>query len=304
MDIHKNLASSKAELLSYFRDRAVEFAVEADSRFGDVQFKKKARNLNSQFKSSLLTLRNAIQQSANAAQWTSEERLEVELMVAYTSSVAMIEARHAIWPYEYMAFSRRMGELWEPYGKLPFEYPVRDLEMFIPPLFSTVKRNLTQEIVDFIDQLEIAHFDKAQLINYYQKVWGFVSSGEVKLELDLHFKQDGIRYVVDYKSGFGSNEKGNVNRLLLVASIYQAMEANYQPLLFVRSPENNNYLKVLAESGIWKVFSGKDTYEAIRQYSGYDLRGWIDENIEWEEDLNPSFFSFLRKQDLVKYLNW
>lgn len=80
------------------------------------------------------------------------------------------------------------------------------------------------------------------MLKYYHKVWGLIISGEIQLELDLHFIFEGQKYVVDFKSGFGSNEKGNTNRLLLVASIYKNLEENFNPLIFVRSAENNNYL--------------------------------------------------------------
>jgi hypothetical protein len=44
-------------------------------------------------------------------------------MVTYTNYVVMIEARNDTWPYDYMTFSRRIGELWEPFAKLCFRYP-------------------------------------------------------------------------------------------------------------------------------------------------------------------------------------
>ena len=108
-----------------------------------------------------------------------------------------------------------------------------------PPLFSDVQAKLTEEIVDYIHSLNITNDQKATLKKYYQKVWSLVNSGEIKLELDLHFEQTGTKYVVDFKSGFGSNEKGNVNRLLLVATIYKNMEESYEPLLFVRAKEDS-----------------------------------------------------------------
>lgn len=272
MNIRKELASNKAELLHYFRDRTREFIADASARYRDKQYKKKARRINKAFKSSTSTLQKAINQKAKAENWTTKEQLEVVLLTTYASYIAMIEARHSVWLYEYMSFSRRIGELWEPFCKLPFEHPIKELQLFVPPLFTAVKENLTTEIADFIDQLEITEADKSQLKQYYQKVWGLVASGEIKLELDLHFIQDGKKYVVDFKSGFRSNEKGNVNRLLLVASVYQAVEEDYQPTLFVRSEENNNYFQVLAESGTWNAYAGQAAYAAIKRHSGYNLK--------------------------------
>ena len=72
------------------------------------------------------------------------------------------------------------------------------------------------------------------------------------LECDLHFTDGTTKYIVDFKSGFGSNEKGNTNRLLLVGSIYQNIETeNYKCLIFVRSTENNHYLTTLQK--LWSM---------------------------------------------------
>ncbi|GHV89380.1 hypothetical protein AGMMS50267_17400 [Spirochaetia bacterium] len=118
-------------------------------------------------------------------------------MVTYASYVAMIDFRNSIWAYDYMAFSRRIGELWEPFCKLCFEYSIKELELFIPPLFSDVKKLMTNEIETYIDKLTIKETEKAELRKYYEKVWNMVTSGEIQLELDLHFKQEGKYYNID-----------------------------------------------------------------------------------------------------------
>ena len=216
----------------------------------------------------------------------------------------MLEVRHSIWPYEYMAFSRRIGELWEPFCKLAFEYPVNDLELFVPPLFADVKKQLADEIEEYIDGLNLKNEEKDQLIKYYNKVWSLVMSGEIQLELDLHFIFEGKKYVVDFKSGFGSNEKGNTNRLLLVASIYDNLEDNYEPLIFVRASENNNYFNTLKNSGIWSAYSGAETYNELHKYSGFNISDWISQNVNWSEDLNDDFIEHLKSNDLLQYLTW
>ena len=198
----------------------------------------------------------------------------------------MIESRNSVRPYEYMDFSRRIGELWDPFCKLCFYYPINDLSLFIPPLFSEVKNKMTDEIADYIDRLTITEKEKQELKWYYAKVWSLVSSGEIQLELDLHFSHNAQKYVVDFKSGFGSNEKGNTNRLLLVATIYQNLDENYKCLLFVRAEENNSYFNTLKNSGIWEAYFGGEAYLQIKSYSGYDLKLWTDVNINWASDFN------------------
>jgi hypothetical protein len=145
---------------------------------------------------------------------------------------------------------------------------------------------------------------KEQLKNYYNKVWGLVTSGEIKLELDLHFIYNNKKYVVDFKSGFGSNEKGNTNRLLLVASIYKNLEDNYECLIFVRSDENNNYFNTIKNSGIWSAYNGKEAYNQIKYYSGFDIKEWIAHNVSWEEDFKQETMKYMKHHNLDQYLIW
>jgi len=304
MNISIDTRNDKVGLLQYFRDRSNEFLAEVNNNYGNTEYKKKSKKLNTLLVRARGTLIEIIEQKAKRENWTNQEILECVLMVTYCNYVVMLEVRHSVWSYEYMAFSRRIGELWEPFCKLAFEYPINDLELFVPPLFSDVKKMLADEIEEYINGLNLIDEEKEQLIKYYDKVWSLVMSGEIQLELDLHFIFEDKKYVVDFKSGFGSNEKGNTNRLLLVASIYHNLENDYEPLIFVRSAENNNYFNTLQNSGIWNAFSGEDTYVELRRYSGYDMRNWINTNINWIEDLNDEFVAHLEENNLLQYLTW
>lgn len=304
MKIDKTIKDRKIELLSYFRDRASEALTVIKSKFADTQFDKRARAINdslNQTKSALIT---TILQQAEKEKWTNKEKLECILMVTYCNIVVMIESRNAVRPYEYMDFSRRVGELWDPFCKLCFYYPINDISLFIPPLFSEVKKKMTDEIAEYIDNLTITVEEKQELKKYYDKVWSLVSSGEIQLELDLHFLHNDQKYVVDFKSGFGSNEKGNTNRLLLVATIYQNLDENYKCLLFVRAEENNSYFNTLKNSGIWEAYCGNEAYEKIKTHSGYDLKLWTDTNIDWANDFNNETITHFTDNNLLQYLLW
>ena len=124
------------------------------------------------------------------------------------------------------------------------------------------------------------------------------------MELDLHFSINDQKYVVDFKSGFGSNEKGNTNRLLLVATIYQNLDENYKCLLLVRAEENNRYFNTLKNSGIWEVYCGGEAYLQIKSYSGYDLKLWTDDNISWSSDFNAETTAHFTECNLLQYLLW
>ena len=219
--VDKDFNSRKAELLSYLRFRAVEYLNEVKQEFGERQFRKRATAINRALAKEKQQLAAVIRQNAGRGDWPADAILRANLLLMHCTNAVMLESRNDVWSYDYMAFSRRIGELWEPFVTTCFDYPMRkDVTLFIPPLFEDIKRRLTNEVRDFIQRLNISRDDKEQLLRYYDQVWHLVTSGEIKLELDLHFSIEDIRYVVDCKSGFGSNEKGNTNRLLLVASIY------------------------------------------------------------------------------------
>ena len=254
LEIAADFASRKDEVLAYLRSRASEFLGDISQQFGASQFKKRASAINRALVREKTSLTSVIMQTADREEWSLEEKLRAILLLMHCINVVMLETRHEVWHYEYMAFSRRIGELWEPFVTTCFDFPVRqDVTLYVPPLFDNVRERLANEVREFIQQLPIADTDKDCLTRYYDQVWQLVTSGEIRLELDLHFQINDARYVVDCKSGFGSNEKGNTNRLLLVASVYKNIEPeNYRCLILVRSKEdeNNHYLLLLAHFSV------------------------------------------------------
>ncbi|NEN25875.1 hypothetical protein G3O08_20500 [Cryomorpha ignava] len=176
MNITKQTATSKSQILQYFRDRSTEFLSEVNVEFGNTEYRKKAKSLNTLLVQAKVTLVEIIEQKSKKENWSNQETLECILMVTYCNYVVMLEVRHSVWPYEYMAFSRRIGELWEPFCKLAFEYPINELELFVPPLFADVKKQLADEVQDYINELPIEIEQKEQLLKYYNKVWSLVMS--------------------------------------------------------------------------------------------------------------------------------
>ncbi len=306
LEFSSDFYTSKENLLNYFRERVHESLDEISIMYGVNQFKQRSKELNTAINKTEDSLKKTFLQFAKSQEWSSEQTLNSVLLINYSKNIVMLESRNDVWPYEYMAFSRRIGEIWEPFCKLCFDYPVRDISFFIPPLFSEVKRKLSNEIKDYISSLNITNKQKKELLKYYNKVWSLVTSGEIKLELDLHFQVNSKKINVDFKSGFGSNEKGNTNRLLLVATIYKYLEDNYKCILFVRSDEdsNNNYFQTIKNSGVWEAFCGKDSYTEILRYSGFDIKTWISQNIDWENDFKKDTINYFKNNDLIQYLKW
>jgi hypothetical protein len=304
--LDRTIPEKKTQLLTYFGDRGNESFEEISRTFSTKEYKQKASAINKAITETKNKLILTISQKAVEQHWDRQDILKSILLITYCSNVTMIDFRNSIWSYDYMAFSRRIGELWEPFCKLCFEYSVKRLELYIPPLFSEVKDTMTKEIDAYIDKLTIKDKEKIELKKYYAKVWNMITSGEIKLELDLHFKQNNKYYDVDFKSGFGSNEKGNTNRLLLVATIYKNLNDNHNCFLFVRSneEENNQYFRQLRDSSVWTAYCGDSTYSEIKNFTGFDLKQWINNNINWPKDLQKETVDHLKQHDLLKYLLW
>lgn len=243
---------------------------------------------------------------AHSNELTQSELLDEILIITYASYIVMLDARNSVWPYEYMAFARRIGELWEPFCKLPFEYPIKKLTIIAPPDFNEVQDTIKKDATNYIDSLKLDQETKDELKRHYAIPWTMVDSGGIKLGLDLHFEQDGIHYNCDFKSGFSSNEKGNTNRLLLVASIYNSLGEIEKTILFVRQPEddNNHYLQTLKNSPYWDVYCANDGYAAMKRFTGFDMREWLDNNVDWENDISSELREHLEKNDLLRYLTW
>lgn len=143
MKIDKSIKDNKSELLSYFRDRACEALAGIKIKYADTQADRRARAINESLNQTKATLLATLLQQAEKEKWTNREKLECILMITYCNIVVMIESRNSVRAYEYMDFSRRVGELWDPFCKLCFYYPINDISLFVPPLFSEVKRKLT-----------------------------------------------------------------------------------------------------------------------------------------------------------------
>jgi len=186
------------------------------------------------------------------------------------------------------------------------DYPIKKLNLIEPPEFSIIQQKIQSDANNFIDTLNLDDKIKRELKQKYEIPWTMVDSGGINLNLDLHFEQNGIHYNCDFKSGFSSNEKGNTNRLLLVASIFNYLGKNEKQIIFVRQKEseNNHYLQTLKNSKYWTVYCSDDCYKAIKEFTGFDLRNWLNENAQWQDDISEGFRKHLEQNDLLKYLTW
>ncbi|AOZ89330.1 hypothetical protein BK049_11915 [Bacillus xiamenensis] len=294
----ENLKYTKPELLELFRTVGSRIYEEIKGK------KTQITKMNTELKKVTEALVKPVVEDIDL---TNEERLDKILMVYYCSYIVMIEFRNRMRPYEYMDFTRRVGELWEPFCKLCWKYSSEEgIADIIPPTFDEAKVQLLTDLNTFIETTSLTEEQTQELNRYLELMWELIASGEIKLESDLHFEKDGVKYNVDFKSGFNSNEKGNTNRLLMVGSIYKKLDPSYENLLLVRAEEseNNHYLQTLKNSTQWNVFCGQETYDKIEELTGFPLKSWIKHNIDWENDLDIETINYLRENRLNQYLRW
>lgn len=233
-----------------------------------------------------------------------QARLERVLSVELATIAANLDVRNRIWPYEYMAFSRRVGALWESLVRRCFEHaPREDFELAeAPGAFSTL---YAERVSGLMADLQAA--GGSELAERFRSISEFVDPSAVNLALDEHCRVGGVPYHIDLKLSFGSNEKGNCSRLMEVGRAYHGfVEGEQRCLVLVARGEDatNHYFKKLANSGYWDARVGSKAYAHIHELTGFDLRAWIDAHVDWKALLSPETYEHFDEQDLLGYLEW
>lgn len=248
----------------------------------------------------LLARLNAVSVSEK---WDFARLIDCRLRLFYCALVVNLETRNQVVAYDYMDFARRVGEVWESFCKICWETaPKGNLRRLTSPTFSKVKAELQSAFAKLVEQGQPNNADA--LIAEYNKLIEIL--GNINLKEDEYFSVGENRYVIDFKSGFGSNEKGNTERLLTVAKIFATLPEKHECILVIRAAEGegNNYLKVLKSSGLWKVYCGADAYAYMQTVTGFDLATWIRNNVDFKSDMETSAYNHLADSELIKYLVW
>ena len=231
---------------------------------------------------------------------SSDEKQNRLIILQYCVSVASLEYRHAVWPYEYMALSRRVGELWERFCSSAWDITSQpNVKRMEPPSFDDVLSRITDDILSASKDAE-----RDSVAKTIDDIKDFI--GEINMVEDEVFTVGNVPHVIDFKSGFGSNEKGNMLRLRAVGKAYRLWNRDTKLLFLVRQEQNNNYLEVIKREGLWDVHCGSDAYSQIDAITGSDMNEIRREVIDFESDLSAQFWSDLNSHlsDLSGYLRW
>ena len=222
------------------------------------------------------------------------------IVLQYCISVVSLEYRHAVWPYEYMSLSRRVGELWERFRSSAWDIPSKpDLQRITPPKIEGVLDTIKNTLVGAARDNQ-----KNTTLNVFRDLRDIID--EINMVEDEVFTIGDTPYVIDFKSGFGSNEKGNMLRLRTVGKAYRLWNSDTRLLFLVRQEQNNNYLNVIKREGLWEVHCGSDAYAQIDEITGSNLSLIRENIIDFESDLSKGFLRDLgaHLSDLSSYLRW
>lgn len=221
------------------------------------------------------------------------------MLLQYCFTVISFEYRHRVWPYEYMAFSRRNGELWERFCKAAWDNSqLPNLHRIDAPEFSDIRQSYIESVLSHIESPEVQNLVSQEIDNIFELVGG------INMDQDEMFMSNNVRHIIDFKSGFGSNEKGNTDRVIAVGRAYKQWDSSIVLLFLVRQNENNNYLEKIRRSNLWEIHCGANAYAKIDELTDAGIREIREQAIDFEHDLSPDFWRFLVNNDLSNYLEW
>jgi len=277
----------KGDFFNRFQE-LVSPAVERIAKQKD-DFRKKAKAVNN----IVADARTVIENDLGVTSLSKQDEL---IVLEYCTTVANLEYRNKVWSYEYMALSRRMGELWERFCKSAWENPVRaSVERVDAPDFAEVMAKIHQRVEPSVPK---------EIKDDFNNLVGLIDP--INMREDEVFELDGKLFVIDFKSGFGSNEKGNTLRLLAVGRAYKLYDPEVSLLFLVRQKQNNNYLNRIRSSKLWEVHTGVDAYEKIDELTGSNISRLRGEMIDFQNDLTGEFWGSLGSDldEVKKYFDW
>jgi len=173
------------------------------------------------------------------------------------------------------------------------------VERIKSPKFVDVIKEIEKTLIGYVSS---EYFDKAQKI--IDDMGDLI--GEINMVEDEMFKVGDIPHIIDFKSGFGSNEKGNMLRLRTVGKAYRLWNPQTVLLFLVRQDQNNNYLEVIKRDNMWEVHCGGNAYKKIEDITGAPMNDIRENVIDFENDLSKKFWTDLsgNLSDLSGYLKW
>ena len=51
-------------------------------------------------------------------------------------------------------------------------------------------------------------------------------------------------------------------------------------------------------------YCGGEAYNKMKEYSGFDIKNWIETNVNWEGDFKAETMNYFKQNNLDQYLIW
>lgn len=117
-------------------------------------------------------------------------------------------------------------------------------------------------------------------------------------------EQDAIECLKRYQEE-ENNRKQERDVLLtedMIDKIFEKAETEIEATLLLYKHVYPDFDKI--KSGVWEAFCGVETYSKISEFTGFDLKTWINSYINWKEDLDEEAMKHFQENELDKYLTW
>lgn len=303
----KQLATDKSISLEYFRERTAEMLHESQRGVPDLTPGRRAGGIIQSLEAYRKDIENAVLQKAQVESWTKDLTLRANLLVSYAKFIAELEVANSVRPFDLDTLSTRSEGMWLFVCKSCFHLPNTGLTHFDPPMFHDVRHKLSTELSAFVKELSIDDEQRERLLLFYDKVWALELSGEIDLQLDLHFEWNHSKFGIYFSSGlYGSRIKGHYHQLLRVGRIYKSLEDNHQCILLSQSAAgyDDDDINMLNTSGDWETLAGNHAYGKIAQLTGFNLAKWVRKNVDWMADLDAATQASFKKNNLENCLAW
>ncbi|MBF4376850.1 hypothetical protein, partial [Vibrio anguillarum] len=115
------------------------------------------------------------------------------MLLQYCYSVMSFEYRNRVWPYEYMAFSRRNGELWERFCKAAWDHStLPNLFRIQAPSFNEVRNSFRDRIISYTYETPY----QQNIVDEVDSVFELV--GDINMVEDEMFSLNGQHHIIDF----------------------------------------------------------------------------------------------------------
>lgn len=189
--------------------------------------------------------------------------------------------------------------MWEKFAYLCLTNPNSEIK----EISSTAKDMFLRKVRQSIDNVVLRPNGKE--LKQFKAFVGSLIEG-INLKLDFVGQRGSQVVGIDFKSGFGSNEKGNTSRILQVGTAFSFAEIDIKLYLLVRQDQNNSYLSKISESREWDVRTGRSAYKLLEELSGQNLLSFLEDEVDFISDMSPMVVKMLRDNvtGIEKYTNW